>query len=106
VPPDERAFLGSFVYAGGQIGTITGTLISSSLLSAYESEWERVFYVFGGIGMVWCVAWFALCYSTPESHPFITDREKKYLQDKIRQDKVRENILLDLSLDSWVPPPR
>ncbi|RZB39500.1 inorganic phosphate cotransporter [Asbolus verrucosus] len=84
VPLDERAKIGTLVYAGGQIGTIVSNLISGALINATE-DWASVFYLFGGLGMLWVLLWFLLCYSDPESHPFISEKEKKYLQTELER---------------------
>ncbi|XP_044732430.1 putative inorganic phosphate cotransporter isoform X2 [Chrysoperla carnea] len=80
-PPHERGQIGSLIFAGSQIGTVLGTLLSGVLLKNYD--WSSVFYVFGAMGVVWWLLWDLLCYSDPNSHPWISDDEKKYLEDQI-----------------------
>lgn len=53
--------------------------------------WPSVFYVFGILGIVWFVIWCLICFSDPESHPFITEEERDYLAKTIgstQRDKV------------------
>ena len=38
---------------------------------ADEINWESVFYVFGGLGILWFVFWAYLCHNSPASHPRI-----------------------------------
>ncbi|EEB15031.1 sialin, putative [Pediculus humanus corporis] len=83
IPLEERGFLGSLVFAGSQIGSIIGILLSGFLLESYKDQWEIVFYVFGGIGIGWFVLWTLLCYSEPECHPYISDEEKNFLKQHI-----------------------
>lgn len=45
--------------------------------------WESVFYVTGGIGLVWSVAWFFLVYDSPAQHPRITQEERAEIEGKI-----------------------
>lgn len=55
--------------------------------------WPSVFYVFGFFGIVWFVVWCLICFSDPESHPFITEEERAYLAETIgatHRDKVGE----------------
>ncbi|CAH0564298.1 unnamed protein product [Brassicogethes aeneus] len=82
VPSSERARLGTLVYAGGQIGTIVSNLISGTLIHNTH-DWASVFYLFGGLGLVWVVLWHLLCYSSPETHPFISDEEKEFLRKEL-----------------------
>lgn len=94
VPAHERAKIGTFVYAGGQIGTVVGNSLSGVLIGATGS-WESVFYVFGAIGLVWFVLWILLCYSDPESHPFVSDKEKQYLHKEIGANAIdRKDITI------------
>ncbi|XP_044758922.1 putative inorganic phosphate cotransporter isoform X2 [Coccinella septempunctata] len=79
VPLAERAKLGTLVYAGSQIGTVMANSISGTLIHATKS-WASVFYFFGVMGCLWTFLWTILCYSDPDSHPFISDKEKNYLK--------------------------
>lgn len=51
VPVKERGKLGALVLGGGQVGTILGNLLSGVLLDSFD--WPVVFYVFGGVGVLW-----------------------------------------------------
>ncbi|CAG9763217.1 unnamed protein product [Ceutorhynchus assimilis] len=82
VPLKERATIGSLVYAGSQFGTILSNSISGALIRQTE-DWASVFYFFGGLGVVWFILWVLLCYSDPNSHPFISDKEKEYLNKEL-----------------------
>ena len=79
VPLKERSKLGSFVFGGGQIGTILGTALSGILLDYFDG-WESVFYFFGALGVLWFIVFILICYKDPESHPFIKESEKDYLR--------------------------
>lgn len=78
IPLKERSKLGSFVFGGGQVGTILGTAVSGVLLDYFDG-WESVFYFFGIMGALWFVVFMLICYKDPESHPFIKEEEKEYL---------------------------
>ncbi|ROT73126.1 putative inorganic phosphate cotransporter [Penaeus vannamei] len=93
-PPEERAKLGSFVYAGKflrvrmQFGTIIGLTLGGWLCnSEFLGGWPSVFYVFGGVGLVWGLPWFLLIHDRPEGHPRISRRELGYIQGQ--QDTVK-----------------
>nr|CAH7726652.1 unnamed protein product [Callosobruchus chinensis] len=82
VPLGERAKLGTLVYAGSQIGTIVSNSISGALINA-TNDWASVFYLFGSLGILWFIIWVLLCYSDPDSHPFISDKEKMFLKKEL-----------------------
>lgn len=82
-PPSERSKIGSLVFAGAQIGTVVANSFSGLLLHYSPLGWRSVFYAFGAVGVLWFLVWVVLCYSTPDDHPFVSDREKKYLHDNM-----------------------
>lgn len=53
--------------------------MSTCGLMAKHLGWESVFYVYGGIGILWYISWVILIRESPEKDPFITDQEKRYI---------------------------
>ncbi|XP_031628445.1 putative inorganic phosphate cotransporter [Contarinia nasturtii] len=90
VPEKERSKLGSFVFGGGQIGTVAGNLLSGMILSSYS--WPWVFYVFGVISIIWFLIFVCICYSNPDCHPFITKEERDYLESELGQLKRHKHL--------------
>lgn len=72
----------SLFFSGNVIGNAASGLIIGSTQS-----WESVFYVFGAVGILWFLCWVLLCYSDPNSHPFISDDEKKFLEKELGKTK-------------------
>lgn len=89
-PPLERSKLGSLVFAGVQIGTVLASAVSGFILAYLP--WPAVFYIWGGVGMVWFILWCLLCYNDPASHPFITQKEKDYLSKTIGATKRDKDV--------------
>ncbi|RZC33181.1 MFS 1 and/or Sugar tr domain containing protein [Asbolus verrucosus] len=73
IPKNERSSMASITFAGAQLGIASAFLVGGN----------RSFYIFGGIGIIWWIAWQFLCYSSPETHPFIKDAEKEYLREEL-----------------------
>ncbi|CAG9094167.1 hypothetical protein JYU34_012828 [Plutella xylostella] len=82
VPPHERSFQGALVFGGAQIGNIFGSFMSGVLLSD-DNDWSYVFFFFGGFGLLWFALWSLFCYSTPNTHPFISKKELHYLNTNV-----------------------
>lgn len=82
-PPEERSMIGSLVFAGAQLGTVLANLLSGLILHSYS--WPAVFYVFGGLGVLWFLVWVLICYNNPYEHPFISEREVKYLHERMNE---------------------
>ncbi|KAF7268749.1 hypothetical protein GWI33_018101 [Rhynchophorus ferrugineus] len=82
IPPNERSRMGSFVYAGAQFGTVI-SLPLSGLLSVSEWGWPSIFYVFGAVGTVWCVAFLIWIKEDPESNKKMNGDEREYIQKSL-----------------------
>lgn len=90
IPLTERSKMGALVFGGGQVGTILGTFISGQLLDRYA--WDSVFYFFGAFAVLWFIVFTLICYSDPESHPFIKDSEKVFLKQELGRLERDKNL--------------
>ncbi|CAG9763216.1 unnamed protein product [Ceutorhynchus assimilis] len=101
VPLRERSKIGTLVYAGSQIGTVVGNSVSGALIAA-TNDWAIAFYFFGAVGIVWFIFWMALCYPDPQSHPFISQKEKEYLAEHIANISSKDKVIpWKAILTSW-----
>ena len=58
-PPLERSKLTAASFTGAYVGTIIALPASAALAgSTFLGGWPSVFYVFGGLGVIWFVFWF------------------------------------------------
>lgn len=53
----------------------------SGLLAEYS--WPSIFYLFGGIGTVWCIFFLWTCKEDPQSHDTIDEDERKYIVQQL-----------------------
>ena len=83
-PPEERSKIGSFVFAGAPLGTVFATAVSGLILRYSSSGWPAVFYFFGSVNIIWFVVWVLICYNNPREHPFISEKEVEFLNDRLR----------------------
>lgn len=58
IPTAERSRAVSFVFGGLHVGALLGLLIAPPIIERFD--WPSVFYLFGGIGLIWCVWWESL----------------------------------------------
>lgn len=92
-PPVERSFLVSLCYAGSQMGTVLAQPISGILCdSDFLGGWPAVFYVFGTVGIIWCIAWFIFASNSPEKHSRISQAELSYLQRTVPPADVNFDV--------------
>lgn len=64
------------------IGTVVGNSLSGAVIQATGS-WASAFYVAGIAGAIWVLLFMLLCYGNPDSHPFISEKEKIFLGEEI-----------------------
>lgn len=55
-------------------------------------DWTLPFYVWGILSLVWCAVSLVTVFSTPETHPFLTEKEVQYLQENIVKHKLPSKI--------------
>ncbi|KAK3862555.1 hypothetical protein Pcinc_031591 [Petrolisthes cinctipes] len=74
-------------------GSIIGSIVAMSLgglLSNSQMGWQSVFYIFGGLGVLWGLPWYFLSYNLPEHHPRISEAELTYIlkhRTYVKQEK-------------------
>ncbi|CAH0719423.1 unnamed protein product, partial [Brenthis ino] len=89
IPSHERAFLSAVIFGGGQIGNIFGPAVAG-LLMTNGGDWANVFYFFGGFGIFWFILWSFLCYSEPQTHPYITKEELEFLNKTVTRSENKK----------------
>ena len=78
--PEERATLMSIVFSGISFANMINLPFSAGLCATgIDGGWPMVFYVPGSLGLLWCLIFKFLCFSTPQNHPWISNIEKMYL---------------------------
>ena len=82
VPATER----STAAAAMTSGQFLGTVMALSAAPLAEWWWPSLFYLFGGLGLVWCVVFWLLATSTPEQHPRVSADEIAYIRGGGRTD--------------------
>ncbi|KAI5723882.1 hypothetical protein M8J76_012234 [Diaphorina citri] len=90
-PPNERSFMTALVFAGVQLGSVLATFCSGLIMS-FTASWANVFYIFGAIAVLWFAFWCILCFNDPKSHPYISEKERKYLLDSIGAAERRKDL--------------
>lgn len=80
-PKHERTQLATVTFSGTDIGNIvafgaSGYLCSTSLLGG----WPLIFYGFGSLNVVWLILWCFGAFNSPDSHPRISEKEKRMIK--------------------------
>lgn len=70
-----------------QLGSALTLCLSGVLIDLWG--WSSVFYVTGGITVIWSIFWFYLIYDSPQQHPRITQNEWNKLRKEISCEIVQ-----------------
>ncbi|XP_034196051.1 major facilitator superfamily transporter 9 [Osmia lignaria lignaria] len=85
-PPLERSKLATFAFSGSFFGTVFAMPVAG-LMVEYLG-WESVFYVFGGVGLVWFFLWWIIVKDKPEEDPHISKAELEYIMCSLGASKT------------------
>jgi len=76
-PVHERTRAVAFYLSGSHVGTILAFPLTTWIVVSFG--WPAAFYIFGAVGFVWVGLWHLFGASSPETHPTITDEERRYI---------------------------
>ncbi|KAJ3624217.1 hypothetical protein MTP99_017861 [Tenebrio molitor] len=86
-PDKDRTSTACYVYTGAPIGVIMAIVLTNSV-AIVTRHWPSVFYFFGSVLVILCVAWKLFAYSAPEIHPCITNKERNYLEEELEGNVI------------------
>lgn len=87
-PIKERAIAQGIFNAGASIGNVIAPFIIVFLYTRFG--WQTTYIILGVVGVLWVVPWLFLNKSTPEKHPWVTQKERDLILDS-RIDKGSED---------------
>ncbi len=91
VPTAERSRALALLVSGIPLGTLIGLMSTGWIIKQWG--WQSVFYIFGAIGIVWCVAWFARAYNRPDQDPHMGAAELALLTAHAQEaDVPKESV--------------
>ncbi len=87
-PVKERATAQGIFNAGASIGNVVAPFIIVFLYTQFG--WKTTYIILGFVGLLWVIPWLFLNKSTPEKHPWVTEKERNLIiSSRIDKD---ENI--------------
>lgn len=89
-PPLERSKMISIYVAGASVGTCILFPVAGMLIGTFG--WPSVFYFTGAVSIIWCFLWVFLAFDSPETHPWISDKEKIFIIDSRQESFESSNI--------------
>jgi sugar phosphate permease len=91
--PSERARAFTMAGSGQFVGSIVGVFVSGWIV--HWLGWQWTFILFGLVGLIWVPIWWFLVRDTPQSHPWVNDRELRFIQGvagAVNRQKKEEHL--------------
>lgn len=88
-PPKERAIAQGIFGAGASLGSVVSAPIIALLYIAFG--WKATFLLIAVLGFIWVIPWLVVNKSTPDKHPWLTEKERKYILSK--EDTLAANAV-------------
>jgi MFS transporter, ACS family, solute carrier family 17 (sodium-dependent inorganic phosphate cotransporter), other len=76
IPLDKKSVAVATIFGGFQSGTILAYAISPAIIDAFDGNWRSIFFVYGGVGLLFLIPWWMLAQDAPPS-PLATMEEKR-----------------------------
>jgi len=77
----ESSIFAPMIKVSMPMGSLIGTLLPG-VLASFGLEWPLLFYIGGGLCLVWSVIWFYVATSTPQKNRFVEENELKRIMRK------------------------
>ncbi|KAK8795468.1 hypothetical protein WA158_000125 [Blastocystis sp. Blastoise] len=95
--PSERGSFVGICWAGSALGTLIANVVCGPLCELdFLGGWPLCFYIFGLLGIFWCILWMIFGADTPYKYSTISEEELALLE----QDKLVDDSLLQEERDS------
>ena len=75
----EHSKFVTFTYIGGTFGTMITYPVCGVILDGLG--WEAVFYISGGLGLVWSLMWFSFVSDDPSKQILISKEERGFIEE-------------------------
>jgi sugar phosphate permease len=87
-PREERGFVQGITHSASRAGAAIAPPIVVFLMTTWS--WHWVFYVCGGVGLIWAVWWWIAYRDLPEDHGMVNQEELKHIRGIDAQGKIKE----------------
>ncbi|GMR38836.1 hypothetical protein PMAYCL1PPCAC_09031, partial [Pristionchus mayeri] len=83
-PPNEKSAMAALYTSGNQIAAGSSGLVGAALCKLdLFGGWRAIFYLFGGIGIIWFLVWWFVVSDHPSENRWIRAEEAEYLEGRV-----------------------
>lgn len=84
-PKHERSLLGAISFSGVYLASVMSFSLSG-VIATSSIGWPGIYYVAGGVGLLWSILWLIFGASSPATSIFIKDKEREYIISNQQED--------------------
>ncbi|XP_036332545.1 putative inorganic phosphate cotransporter [Rhagoletis pomonella] len=88
-PVEERSSLAAYSYSGAQLGTVI-ILAASGVLASSSMGWPSLFYIPGGVGLLWSVTWILWGANSPSECRKVSTAERALIEASLKSNAKQE----------------
>jgi len=88
VPLKERGIFQGINFSGSRLGAAFALPLVAYLIDVWG--WRSIFYFFGAIGIIIALLFYLIFRNTPEEHPAISEKERKYIIENRQNEKTAD----------------
>ena len=98
-PRQERGLVQGISHSASRLGAAIAPPIAVFIITAFG--WHYVFYLTGGLGMLWCVLWYSRYHNMPEEQPSVGSEELAYIRGVDANGKIKPPDVAHASSLPW-----
>lgn len=83
-PVKQRAIAQGIFNAGASLGSVIAPVLIAFLYVQFG--WRTTYIIIGALGFLWIIPWLFINKTTPESHPWITEKERSLIMHSQIED--------------------
>jgi MFS transporter, ACS family, glucarate transporter len=95
IPINERGTVIGINFSGGRVGTALALPYIGLLVQNYG--WQNMFFIMGGIGILWASIWFISFRDEPTQHPLMSNFEKDLILKNTSKNVIENNTSLTIN---------
>ncbi len=98
-PRHERGLVQGISHSASRLGAAVAPPITVAIMLAFG--WRSVFYIFGGVGLLWCVLWYFSYRNLPEDHKWVNQSELAYIRGVDEKGNIKEPNIKKKPVVPW-----
>lgn len=89
-PQNERLLIVTLIYLGTTVGTTISIFLSGVI--SVQFGWEAVFYIMGGLSIIWIILWIFLVQDNPDGQVLMSNKERTMIKKSLAEIRPKSQV--------------